>query len=98
MDNDILDSTAHVLSEEVNSVLPSEPSLSSRVPGGADVIAVSTNSEQVIPSAAFMKHGVYTSQSTVSPFPVKPTPSAGQSSEEEPLLVIGTTVLDSKVR
>ena len=85
-------------SKESVSFLPSESSVSDDAPKGASSVGVSVKPKQAIPSIDFMKHGVYALQSTVLPFPVKVEPSADVHSEEEPLLVIGTTVMDSKVR
>ena len=97
MENGLHDSYAQDSSDGMDSFNSPEPSLSTQSPEGVTPTGVPVNSETVNPSLTFMKHGVYMSQSTVSPFPIKSEPSVGMSSEEEALLVIGTTVMDSQV-
>jgi len=94
----VVDPPTQIPSKEVDSFFPSEPSVSDDVPKGDNSVNVSLKPNQAIPSSDFMKHGVYALQSTVRPFPVQTEPSTNVHSDEEPLLVIGTTVMDSKVR
>ena len=98
MDNGIVDLPTKIPPKEVDSFIPSEPSVSNGASIGVDSVGASVKSTQPISSAVFMKHGVYALQSTVRPFPVKAELSTKANSDEEPLLVIGTTVMDSKVR